>query len=93
MVLLLLIYKFASSQHVLLQQSLTPGFPLFLFTRNSSFHLGGATVNVELRADGGVPPDSETQLSCEQGICYINTIFLFSFLNKMHHIDIYKLIS
>lgn len=74
MVLLLLIYKFASSQHVLLQQSLTTGFPLFLFTRNSSFHLGGATVNVELRADG-VPPDSETQLSCEQGICNINTIF------------------
>lgn len=73
--LLLFIYKFASSQHVLLQQSLTTGFPLFSFTRNSSFHLGGANVNVELRADGGVPPDSETQLSCEQGICNINTIF------------------
>lgn len=76
--LLLFIYKFASSQHVLLQQSLTTGFPLFSFTRNSSFHLGGANVDVELRADGGVPPDSETQLSCGQGICNINTIFFCS---------------
>lgn len=76
--LLLLIYKFAYSQQVLLQQSLTTGFPLFLFTRNYSFHLGGANVNVELRADGGVPPDLETQLSCEQEICNINTIFFCS---------------